>query len=72
MKTRIKLFLSIAVLIIMGSCTTLKPYQRVYVDDTAMQIGIHSGEAFEHYVESIREGGAHAGSGKSGGGCGCN
>ncbi len=37
-----------------------------------MQIGIHSGEAFEHYVESIREGGAHAGSGKSGGGCGCN
>jgi len=72
MKITIKLFLVGFALQALGACTTLRPYQRVYVDDAVMQMGASSGEAFEYYVESIREGGISAGSGKSGGGCGCN
>jgi len=58
--------------LLLGSCTTVKPYERVYIDDAQMQMAASSGETFEYYVESIREGGVSAGSGKSGGGCGCN
>lgn len=72
MKIRIKLFTAGFLFIVVSSCTTVKPYERVYVDDAQMQLGASSGEAFEYYVESIREGGISAGSGKSGGGCGCN
>ena len=72
MKISCKLLLAGMALLFMGSCTTVKPYERVYVDDSMMQMGISSGEAFEYYVESIREGGTSAGGGKSGGGCGCN
>jgi hypothetical protein len=72
MKISIKLFPVVFAFCVLGSCTTVKPYERVYVDDAAMQMGVSSGEVFEYYVESIREGGISAGSGKSGGGCGCN
>jgi hypothetical protein len=69
---KIKIVLFSCICLNFFSCTTLKPYDRIYVDDPTMQLGATSGEAFENYVESIREGGASAGSGKSGGGCGCN
>ncbi|MBS0001008.1 MAG: DUF4266 domain-containing protein [Cyclobacteriaceae bacterium] len=72
MGNRFKITVAIFILTLLGSCATLKPYERVYVDDASMQIGAMSGEAFEYYVQSIREGGASAGRGKSGGGCGCN
>ena len=72
MKNSIKLFLVGVALLDVDACTMVKPYERVYLDDAVMQMGASSGEAFEYYVESIREGGISAGSGKSGGGCGCN
>jgi len=72
MKMRINIFLTCIAILFLGSCTTVKPYERVYVDDALMQMSASSGETFEYYVESIREGGVSAGSGKSGGGCGCN
>ena len=72
MKNSIKLFLVGFALLDVDACTMVKPYERVYLDDAVMQMGASSGEAFEYYVESIREGGISAGSGKSGGGCGCN
>ena len=72
MKNSIKLFLVGFALLAVDACTMVKPYERVYLDDAVMQMGASSGEAFEYYVESIREGGISAGSGKSGGGCGCN
>lgn len=53
-------------------CQTVKPYQRVYVNDPEMQMGSNSGKRFEGYVESIREGAIPAGGTKSSGGCGCN
>ena len=53
-------------------CQTVKPYQRVYLNDPEMQLGSNSGKKFEGYVESIREGATEAAGTKSSGGCGCN
>lgn len=72
MKTRIKIVSILCLLTFAASCTTLKPFERIYVDDVSMGMGATSGESFGYYVQSIREGGVTAGSGKSGGGCGCN
>ena len=54
------------------SCASLKPYERIYVDDSEMQMGTMSSKKLEHYVQSIREGAVSIGSKKGNGGCGCN
>ena len=67
------LFLIVAVLILgISSCTVVKPYQRVYLNDTEMQIGIHSVQKIEQDAQTIREGATSPGGAKSSGGCGCN
>jgi len=58
--------------ILLSSCTTLKPYERVYVNDPDMQMGTTSAAAFEKYTQTIREGGITADGQKGSGGCGCN
>lgn len=73
MKFRIFIFLSLILgFIVIQGCTTVKPYQRVYLNDAEMQMGNRSGRAFVNYVHSIRTGGVIAGAKKSSGGCGCN
>ena len=59
-------------ILILTGCQSVKPYQRVYLNDPEMQLGNNSGKKFEGYVESIREGATEAGGAKSSGGCGCN
>jgi hypothetical protein len=58
--------------LITGSCATIKPWERVYLNDPQMQLTNSQGSNFSNYVHSIREGGIPAGSTKSSGGCGCN
>ena len=58
--------------LILSSCSSVKPYERVYVNDPEMQMTIDSGKKFSTYVYSIREGATPAGTNKSSGGCGCN
>ena len=53
------------------SCQTVKPYQRSYLNDAAMKMGLSKGAGVESYAQMIREGASGAG-GKNGGGCGCN
>ncbi len=53
------------------SCQTVKPYQRSYLNDSAMKMGLSKGAGLESYAQMIREGASGAG-GKNGGGCGCN
>lgn len=67
------LFLFYVVLIVATfmSCQTVKPYQRSYLNDSSMQMGLAKGTEVENYAETIREGASGAG-GKSSGGCGCN
>lgn len=60
------------VLLFMQSCATVKPYQRMYLNDESMQLGKRGIEKFDENVHTYREGSSGGGSGKSSGGCGCN
>lgn len=55
-----------------SSCTAVKPYQRAYLNDAAMQPGKLPIEQFDENVQTYREGASGGGSGKTSGGCGCN
>jgi hypothetical protein len=67
-----KLLFLTFVVVSFASCQTLKPYERVYVNDPQMQMGNSAPKNFENYVHTIREGAVPAGSSKASGGCGCN
>jgi len=54
------------------SCQTVKPYQRIYLNDDAMQMTKRPIEKFTSKVHTYREGASGGGRGKSTGGCGCN
>ena len=71
MKLRIALILCGAYLIL-TSCESVKPYQRVYLNDYEMKPGQSGSRAFEDQVQAYREGASGGGSSKSSGGCGCN
>ena len=64
--------LAITILAFFFSCKTVKPYQRVFLNDEAMQTGKRAGEIFTGSVHSNREAAMGGGSGKTSGGCGCN
>lgn len=66
------LILVILVSVSASSCTTLKPYERVYVNDEEMMMGSSSNKKFLHYTQTIREGSVPAQGQKGNGGCGCN
>lgn len=72
MKVRFFLRLLPLILCISIGCETVKPYQKAYLNDHAMQDGQNSGARFESYAESIREGASGQSDGKGSGGCGCN
>ena len=59
-------------LMVLSSCMTVKAYQRVYVNDSEMELAGKKIQFFETNMESYREGSSGANGGKVGGGCGCN
>ena len=57
---------------ILSGCARVRPYQREYLSRRSMVSDKGAGEArFEQHTQGAREG-AEGGSGKAGGGCGCN
>jgi len=54
------------------SCTSVKAYQKRYLNDAEMQLSARQSEKFENSFQSYREGASGANGGKTGGGCGCN
>jgi PBP1b-binding outer membrane lipoprotein LpoB len=56
----------------MTSCMTVKAYQKMYLNDTEMELANKKSEVFETNFETYREGASGANGGKVGGGCGCN
>ncbi|WP_106151619.1 DUF4266 domain-containing protein [Marinilabilia salmonicolor] len=64
-----KLFLF---LVLLTGCTTVKEYQKVYINDTDMELSASEIQRFETNFQVYREGAAGANGGKTGGGCGCN
>lgn len=67
-----KYLIGISFITCLYSCVSIKPYERVYVNDLEMWMGVDPGKNFEYYVYSIREGATPAGTSISSGGCGCN
>lgn len=72
-----KNLLKIAALIIiaslvLSSCQSVKPYQRVYLNDHFMRMGKKPAGMFAEKVHAYREGSVGGGTGKDSGGCGCN
>jgi hypothetical protein len=60
------------VLLFASSCATVKDYQKMYLNDSEMELAARKVQKFEMSFQLYREGAAGANGGKSGGGCGCN
>jgi hypothetical protein len=58
--------------VLMVSCAPVKDYQKMYLNDSEMELAMKKAEKFESSFQLYREGAAGANGGKSGGGCGCN
>lgn len=71
MKNFIPVILLPAILAL-SSCQSVKPYQRVYLNDYFMKMGIGPIDSFAEKVQAYREASAGGGTGKDSGGCGCN
>jgi Domain of unknown function (DUF4266) len=71
MKATRHLFWLLGVMWAMAACTAVKPYQRAYLNDDAMQLGKRTIDTFDDNIHLYREGSA-GGGGKASGGCGCN
>lgn len=72
MKRIIKLAGFIFLLAQLSSCVSVKAYQKMYINDSEMELAAKKNEVFETNFEAYREGAAGANGGKVGGGCGCN
>lgn len=53
-------------------CRSVKEYQKMYLNDSEMELSSRKAEKFENNFQSYREGASGANGGKTGGGCGCN
>jgi Domain of unknown function (DUF4266) len=58
--------------LILFSCHAVKPYQRAYLNDEAMQTGKRPIEKLSSNAHNYREGASGGGKAKNSGGCGCN
>lgn len=65
------LFASIVVAILQ-SCTSVKEYEKVALNDPDMKLAARASERYETTFQVYREAAAGANGGKTGGGCGCN
>ena len=64
--------LAIAFIFFSTGCTTVKPYQKQYLNDEEMALTTKKIEAYEQNMEVYREGASGANGGNVSGGCGCN
>ncbi len=58
--------------VLIGSCTTVKQYQKNKLNDSEMILGTRKVQKTEMSFQLYREGASGANGGKNGGGCGCN
>lgn len=56
----------------LSGCASVKPYQRMYLNDENMKAGKSLIDKTDYNAESFREGASGGGTGKTSGGCGCN
>lgn len=70
MKRKLLLFAFLALLI--SSCTVVKEYEKVQLNDPEMILSNKKIDLFETNFQAYREAASGANGGKTGGGCGCN
>lgn len=58
--------------IFLSSCTVVKEYEKVNLNDPDMVLSAKSSDRFITNFQVYREAASGANGGKSGGGCGCN
>ena len=56
----------------LSSCTVVKEYEKVNLNDPDMELSSRKIDRFETNFQAYREAAAGANGGKTGGGCGCN
>ncbi|HBS86393.1 MAG: arginine decarboxylase [Bacteroidetes bacterium GWF2_38_335] len=67
-----KILVVLIVPLILSACAPVKGYQKMYINDSEMELSAKKIEKFEMNFKLYREGTSGANGGKSGGGCGCN
>jgi len=72
MTKTIRIICAFFLLIGLSGCMSVKSYQKMYVNDSEMELAPKKVELFETNFETYREGASGANGGKVGGGCGCN
>ncbi len=65
------LFMAFAILLL-SSCTVVKEYEKVNLNDPDMELGAKKIDIYESNFQAYREAASGANGGKTGGGCGCN
>jgi hypothetical protein len=71
-RSSVLVLLLLMAFICMQSCSSVKEYQKQYLNDAEMELAARKSQKFENSFQSYREGAAGANGGKTGGGCGCN
>lgn len=71
MKKKVLLIAGVA-LLLFSSCTVLKEYEKVNINDKDMALSDRKIDKFHTTFQGYREAASGANGGKTGGGCGCN
>ena len=69
---RVFIFLLSIFSLSMVSCSPVKEYQKMHLNDSEMELAARKTQRFETSFQLYREGASGANGGKTGGGCGCN
>lgn len=70
---RVNLIIAFALLVVIFfRCSPVKEYQKMYLNDSEMELAARKIQKFETSFQLYREGASGANGGKTGGGCGCN
>ena len=67
-----KLLFASVLVVALQSCTSVKEYETVAINDPDMKLAARASERYETTFQVYREASAGANGGKTGGGCGCN
>lgn len=70
MKT--KLLVALVVTVLISSCTAVREYDKINLNDPDMELSTKKVGRFETNFQAYREAASGANGGKTGGGCGCN
>ena len=71
-KCNVRCAFLVPVAISLFSCTTVKQYQKMHLNDAEMKLSAKKIQKVEQNFQVYREGASGGNGGKSGGGCGCN